>query len=321
LTRKSKLQISRIVLNWAILTFALALLWSVALNALYLTGVAAAMSLVVPALLGGVLACWIYFVRQHQALEYDDEGYAVLKGKARPDTHKWLEFKECSLVVGPRGGIAVRLYVERDGSHFEIDSSATGADPYELRDFILARIGGHTHNQLSPDVDEVIGGLEREIHRGRAHWIADLNETFKSCQISGETFPLVARGSTRPKGFLLSRFFAMTIMPDYRVAMYAQEISDAEKARSRLTRLAQIIETAGDQKDIKWSWLLVFSHKEVPRAVGAFIEQFRNENIGIACIEANTGAMTASPNRLGSSLGRQMRMHRLIGDLSRKRHA
>jgi len=321
LPRSSKLQISRIAFYWAILTFALVLLWSVALNALYLTGAVVAVSLIVPALLGVGLACLIYFVREHQILEYNEEGYTLLRGRNSSETHRWLEFKECSLATGRRGGIAVRLYVERDGGHFDIDSSSTGTDPYRLRDFILGRISRHSCNHLSPNVGEVIGGLEREIHRGRAQWVADLDETFKSCQISGETFPLVARGSTRPKGFLLSRFFAMTIMPDYRVAMYAHEISDAEKARSRLTRLVRIIETAADQKDIKWSWLLVFSHKEVPRAVGAFIEQFRNENIGIASIEANTGAMTASPNRLGSSLGRQMRMHRLIRDLSRKRLA
>ena len=41
--------------------------------------------------------------------------------------------------------------------------------------------------------------------------------------ISGESFPLVAKGNTRPKGFLLSRFVAFTVMPDYQVCLYASE--------------------------------------------------------------------------------------------------
>jgi hypothetical protein len=163
----------------------------------------------------------------------------------------------------------------------------------------------------------LIGGLERELQRGRARWLADLNETFRDYQVSGEVFSLLARGGTRPKGFLLSRFVAFTIMPNYNVCMYAQSV-DGSHAKEQVMRLLRIVETQRDQKDIKWSWLLLLSDEPAPESVSKLISEFGNRDVGLAHINISTGEIRTSPNQLGRSMTNQMRLNRLTHDLRRK---
>jgi hypothetical protein len=313
LTRSSRIQVSRLAVYWAVLTFALALFWSVALNILQLSGMGPAISLVVPAVLGGALASYFYFFHLHQTLEYDNDGYSLTKGRKEEQRHQWSEFKETSIVRDNYGRNKVRVYKERDGEHFDIDSKACGVDPFALRDYILERFNAKDRGASA----DVFIGLEREIQRGRAYWIADLNETFRFYQVSGEFFPLIARGSTRPKGFLLSRFVAVTLMPNYEVALYAHEVGESEGAKNHVTRLIRVIETLRDEKTIKWSWLLLFSDGEPPSSIARFIEDFGNKDVGIGCINTMTGRIVTSKNQLGVSLANQMRLNQLIRDLKR----
>jgi len=206
------------------------------------------------------------------------------------------------------------VYFERDGSHRDIDASGCGIDPYMFRDFVSSRIDPHTPEERPPDL---VSGLERELQQGRARWLADLNETFRDYQVSGEVFPLLARGGTRPKGFLLSRFMAYTVMPNYNVCMYAQWV-DESRAREHVMRLLRIVETQRDQKDIKWSWLLLLGNEPPPESVNRLISQFGNKDIGLGYVNTSTGEMSTSPNRLGASMANQMRLNRLVRDLLRK---
>ncbi len=313
--RSSRIQISKIAVYWAVLTFALALVWSVSLNMLQMSGMRPAVSLAVPAIIGALSAVAIYFYRVHQTLEYDDSGYLMIKGRKEKEEHKWSEFKESSIVRDSYGRNRVRVYREKDGEHFEIDSKTCGVDPFALSDFVRRKISVNERD-LSPS--DVFTGLEREIQRGRAYWIADLNETFRFYEISGEIFPLMARGSTRPKGFLMSRFLAVTVMPNYEVALYAHEVGDSESAKSRVMRLIRLIETMRDQKNVKWSWLLLFDDREPPASVARFVEDFGNKDVGIGIIDVSTGRLITSKNQLGLSLGKQMRLNQLIRDLNRR---
>jgi len=315
LPRRSKVQVSKIAVFWAVLTFAFALAWSVALNILQLSGIGPAVSLAVPGILGALSAVYIYFFRVHQVLEYDDYGYSMVVGRKEKQEHKWSEFKESSVIRDSYGRNKVRVYRERDGEHYDIDSKACGVDPFTLRDFVLAKI-----NANAPQVSgsELFSGLEKEIQRGRAYWVADLNETFRFYQASGEVFPLMARGSTRPKGFLMSRFLAVTVMPNYEVALYAHETNHSDRAKSQMMNLIRIIETMRDQKNIKWSWLLLFSDNEPSSGVIRAIEDFGNKEVGVGCIDVSTGRLITSKNQLGRSLGGQMRLHQLIRDLNRR---
>jgi hypothetical protein len=280
-------------------------------------GVWAALSLVVPVILGVLVSVLLYFSRDHQILEYDDDGYKIVKGRRKVKKARWSEFSECSLI---RYGYAhkVRGYATVNGTHSDIDSSASGVDPFLFRDFMQARIKGREDTKPSSDID-LFDGLEMEIHRGRAGWVADLNETFREHQVLGETFQLVARGTTRPRGFLLSRFVAMTIMPNYKVCLYAHDLRNHERMqRSHLMRLIRIIESQRDQKDIKWSWLLLFHNQELPISLTRVIEEFREKDVGIGSIDVGGGKLITSPNQLGRSLARQMRMQHLMEDFRRR---
>lgn len=318
MVRRSKIQVSKIAVYWALFTFAISFLWTISLHALEIAGIWPALSLVGPMILGVVVSVLFYFSRDHQVLEYDDDGYELIKGRRGIQKRKWSEFKECSMIRDSYGGSKVRAYAERDGAHSEIDPSACGINPFLFRDFMAARIKGREDTEASSDI-EVFDGLEMEIQRGRAGWIADLNETFREYNVSGETFPLIARGTTRPKGFLLSRFVAMTIMPNYEVCLYANDIRNPETMqRSHLMQLIRIIETQRDQKNIKWSWLLLFCNQELPSSLSRVIVEFGNKDVGIGCIDVGTGKLITSPNQLGRSLARQMRMQHLIRDLRRR---
>jgi hypothetical protein len=316
LARKSKVQYSKIAIYWAPLTVSFSILWSVAINLLGLSGFIPALSLVGPILLGAVSSVVLYFLRDHRELEYDDRGYQEKIGRRYSDPHQWSEFKECSLVKDSYGRTKVRVYFERDGTHLDIDSSGCGLDPYMFRDFVSSRIDSHAAEQRPPDL---VGGLERELQRGRARWLADLNETFRDYQVSGEVFPLLARGGTRPKGFLLSRFLAYTVMPNYNVCMYAQWV-DASRAKEQVMRLLRIIETQRDQKDIKWSWLLLLSDEPAPDSVNNLIGHFGNRDVGLGYVNISNGEMSTSPNQLGRSMANQMRLNRLVSDLHRSKY-
>ncbi len=295
-------------------------MWTLSLQTLQLVGFGPALSLVVPVVLGGVASVLLYMWRDRQVLEYNDEGYRISRRDKDLDARKWSEFKECSVIKDSYGRKKVRAYVERDGNHHDIDPSACGIDPYVFRDFMGDRISHPSAaGEVYLDLD-VFGGLEKEIQRGRASWVADLNETFREHQISGDVFPLIARGSTRPKGFLLSRFMAVTIMPNYEVCLYAHAIKNAgSEAKSGIMRLIRIIETQRDQKNIKWSWLLLFSDQEPSELVSRFVQDFGNKDVGVGCIDVSTGRIVTSRNQLGRSLANQMRLNKLIRDIRKQK--
>jgi hypothetical protein len=319
LHRASKVQVSRVIFYWAVLTVLFAVIWTVSLNTFGLAGIGAALSLIAPAIIGGVTAVAVYWVRDHRILEYDDRGYRMLNSRGAVEDHPWSQFQECSVVRDDYGRLKVRAYEERDARHIDIDSVASGVDSYVFRDFAAARVGSRLPDRQSGPDSDIFGGLEKEIHRGRASWIADLNESFRAYQISGESFPLVARGGTRPRGFLLSRFLAMTVLPNYSVALYASDLKPhGSDAKSQVTKLIRIIETERDRKNIRWSWLLLFSDHEPPMQLSKFIETFGNKEVGIGCIDVSTGKITTSPNQLGRSLSNQMRLGRLVRDLRKK---
>jgi hypothetical protein len=313
--RTSRIQYSKIAVYWAPITLALAIMWSTSLNVLGLSGVLPALSLAVAAIIAVPPSTMVYFMRDHQVLEYDDLGYRLKKGRNRLDTHEWNELKEFSIIKDNYGRLKVRMYVERDGGHYDVDSAACGMSPYVFRSFAASRIRSPVSDESALDL---FGGLEREIQRGRAGWVADLKETFRDYQISGETFPLVARGSTRPSGFLLSRVAAYTIMPNYNVCMYADRL-DGTDSKGQMMRLIRIIETQRDQRDVKWSWLLLFGDEAPPDSVDRVIRDFRNRDIGVGYINSVTGEMSTSPNQLGRSMSNQMNLKRLMRDLRKHR--
>ena len=308
-------QVSRIALYWAPLTLGISILWSILLNVLGVRGLVPALSLAGPAIIAAFCAVAVYYLHDHMVLEYDDRGYRWKRGRGEMDMRQWDEFSECSLVKDNYGR-KVRVYVERDGSHYDVDPSACGIDPYRFRDFASSHVNSARSEHSSSDL---ISGLENEIQKGRATWVADLNETFRDYQLSGEIFPLLARGTTRPKGFLLSRLAAFTIMPNYNVCMYVYRV-DASDAKGQVMRLLRIVETQRDQKNIKWSWLLLLGDENPPDSVSKIMLGFTNRDIGLGYVNTLSGEMKTSQNQLGRSMSNQMHLNHLIRDLRRRRY-
>jgi hypothetical protein len=317
LVGRSRIQYSRIALYWAPLTVAFSILWTVVINLLGLSGLLSAFSLIGPMLLGALSSTALYFMHDYRTLEYDDQGYQEKIGGKFSEPHKWSEFKECSVVKDGYGRQKVRVYFERDGSHHDIDSSACGLDPYSFRDFASSRISSSIPEERSSDF---IGGLERELQRGRTQWVADLNESFRDYQVSGEVFSLLARGGSRPKGFLLSRMMSYMVMPNYNVCMYVQRL-DGSRAKEHIMRLLRVIETQRDERDIKWSWLLLLGDEPAPESANKLIKQFGNRDIGLGYVNTLSGETSTSPNQLGRSMANQMRLNRLTADLRRRKYS
>jgi len=315
LVRKSKIQYSKIALYWAPLTVVFLILWTVVINILGFSGLLSALSLIGPLVLGTLSSVALYFLRDHRTLEYDDSGYQEKVGRKFSEEHKWIEFKECSIIKDSYGRQKVRVYLERDGTHGDIDSSACGIDPYVLRDFVSSRINSSIPEGGSSDI---IGGVERELQQGRTKWVADLNESFRDYQLSGEVFSLVARGGSRPQGFLLSRFLAYMVMPNYNVCMYVQWL-DASHAKEHVMRLLRIIETQRDEKNIKWSWLILLGDEPAPESAKRLITEFEKRDIGLGYVDTLTGETNTSPNPLGRSMTNQMKLNRLTNDLRRRK--
>ena len=315
--RKSRIQYSRMALYWAPLAVGFSILWSVMIHLLGLSGLLTALSLVGPMLLSVLASTALYFLHDHRTMEYDDNGYQEKIGRTLSEPRKWSEFKECSIVKDSYGRQKVRFYVERDGHHIDVDASAAGLDPYVFRDFASSRINSKIPEERTSDF---ISGLERELQRGRMQWVADLNESFRDYQVSGEAFQLLARGGSRPKGFLLSRMLSYMVMPSYNVCMYIQWL-DASHAKDHIMRLLRIIETQRDQKEIKWSWLLLLGDEPAPESAKKLITQFGNRDVGLGYVNILTGETSTSPNQLGRSMANQMRLSRLTGDLRRRRYS
>lgn len=173
---------------------------------------------------------------------------------------------------------------------------------------------------LELKLDALLERFEREILSGRARWIADLSESFRDYKLNGDSFDLMVRGQTRPSGFLLSRFFAWTVLPNYRVSLYVKTIKNSMNfSQSKLSELRRIIKNEMERHDMKWAWLVLFFENDAPSEVQSSIEGYDRADVGIGSISVSSGAITVSNNILGRSLLRQMRLHKLLSELERKK--
>jgi hypothetical protein len=86
-------------------------------------------------------------------------------------------------------------------------------------------------------------------------------------------------------------------------------------------RLLRVVETQREQKDIKWSWLLLLSDEPAPDSVNKIIGDFRNREIGLGYVNIINGEMATSPNQLGRSMANRMKLNRLTNDLRRRKYS
>jgi len=156
--------------------------------------------------------------------------------------------------------------------------------------------------------------LERGLIGGRARWVADLREFFRNFRIRETSFDLYARGGTRNRGFLMSRFFAWSALPNYNVALLCV---CPESGRQSLTseKLRKVIDDTlyhVRQEELKWAWLIVLLDSAIPAWAMSLVSRYDRQELGLSLASTITGQVVVSANQIGQSIRKQLGLNKLI---------
>lgn len=153
------------------------------------------------------------------------------------------------------------------------------------------------------DLRNFIDNIENQLIKGRGKWIAEFNESFINYPLGNFVFPLVVRGQTRSKGFLLSRLFAYLSMPNYLVScfVYPSEINSYLK-KEKLEILLGEISKMMKKNNVKWSWLIIPKEGEFNQRIIKWVEKNDLSNIGIALVNINTKNILTNNSVIGRKI-------------------
>ena len=159
-----------------------------------------------------------------------------------------------------------------------------------------------------------VDAFERGLIRGRARWIADLTEFFRDYRTDdGTIFSLYARGRTRNSGFLISRFFAWTVLPNYSVALFCVDEEDRiiglETLRNRIDQITKI----SKDKELQWAWFIVFSRKNIQPSIVSYVSRYDKRELGLAVASTSSKQIVLSDNQIGKSIEKHLRLSTSLG--------
>lgn len=130
---------------------------------------------------------------------------------------------------------------------------------------------------------------------------------------------MFARGQTRGQGFMLSKFFAWTVLPNYKVSFYVRVVRDsANFQRRNLLALLNVLSNEMERQNLKWVWLVLLFEGDPPERIGSLVQEYSKKEIGIGCVNASSGAVVVSKNVLGSSLVKHLGLQYLVSKYERK---
>lgn len=137
-------------------------------------------------------------------------------------------------------------------------------------------------------IEEHIAELEKNLMTGRGRWIADFNNSKRNFKVNDIEFDALIEGNTRMKGFLLSRLFSFLLNPNYSVSCFILSTKPTIKLDQKfLTRVLTAIRSYMKSKEIKWSWLFIFSSEKMPD-LKSKIQKIDDQIIGIALIDVDS---------------------------------
>lgn len=158
-----------------------------------------------------------------------------------------------------------------------------------------------------------IDTLERGLIRGRAKWIADLTEFIRDYRIGDTTYDLYARGRTRNSGFLISRFFAWTVLPNYSVSLFCVDegnnVLSVETVRNRIEQVTRI----SQDKELQWAWLILFSDRNIPPSIVSYVSRYDKRELGIGVASTVSKQIVLSSNQIGKSIEKHLGLKRALG--------
>lgn len=158
--------------------------------------------------------------------------------------------------------------------------------------------------QISMTTEEHVTKLEKTLMAGRGRWIADFNESSRNYEINGIVFDALIEGNTRMKGFLLSRLYSFLANPNYSVGCFVLSTKSGRKLDpSSLTRVLAAVKSYMKSKEIKWSWLFIFSAEKV-QSLSRMIQRIDDKDIGAVLVDVNSREIFCSSSYLGKQAKR-----------------
>ena len=136
---------------------------------------------------------------------------------------------------------------------------------------------------------------------GGGRWVADFTESFWGLPVADTAFDMVILGNTRPRGFLLSRFFSWVALPNYPVACFAY--SDDPELK-RLPPSLKAIAEYREKEEMPWAWLVIVNEGPFSRRAKALVEKDDTKEIGIALVDLASQEITTSNSYIGRRMGR-----------------
>jgi hypothetical protein len=157
-----------------------------------------------------------------------------------------------------------------------------------------------------------VDALERRLINGGARWIADINEFFRDYRISGTVFDLYARGRTRSSGFLISRFFAWTVLPNYSVALFCINESEGSLGQETIRNRIEIVTRVTKEDELQWAWLILFTGKNIQPSTVSFVSRYDKRELGLAVASTASKQIVLSNNQLGKSIEKYLRLSKAL---------
>ncbi len=158
--------------------------------------------------------------------------------------------------------------------------------------------------------------VERELISGRARWVAELNEFFREHRIRETVFDLYARGRTRSRGFLMSRFFAWSVLPDYHVSLLCIDSSRLSPfTQETLRRTIDAALHLLREGDLHWVWLIVLVHNTLPGWAMSFVQKYDRQELGLAIASTTSHDVVVSKNQVGKSISKHLRLEGIMKKL------
>jgi hypothetical protein len=164
------------------------------------------------------------------------------------------------------------------------------------------------HAGVSP-----VDSLEKKLIRGGARWVADLSEFFRDYRVEDATFDLYAKGKTRTSGFILSRFVAWTVLPNYLVGFFAEDVTGDLLTVDRIRKRIDTVGRLSEKENYHWSWLIFFSDREIPASVFSFVTRYDKKEVGLGVASSSSGQVVVSNNQVGKSIRGQLGLRKVMG--------
>ena len=140
-----------------------------------------------------------------------------------------------------------------------------------------------------------------------------MTEFFREYRVDDTTFALYAKGKTRSSGFLLSRFAAWTILPNYTVGLFCVNEGDDTLSTERLRKRIDLVTKISEHEGFHWAWLILMSDRNVPPGVLSYVSRYDKKELGVGVGSTSSGQIVLSNNQIGKSIGTQLGLNKALG--------